>query len=56
MEIILKKWKNIANVITELCAKNSQIFFVALFEKSAALLDQQLTAQVELIERLMMTA
>lgn len=29
--ILISKWKTIANVITELCAKNSEIFFVAIF-------------------------
>lgn len=29
--ILISKWKIIANVITELCAKDTQAFFVAIF-------------------------
>jgi len=53
MTILLGKWKIIAKVITELCAKDKNIFFVAVFEKCAGLLDKQLRAQVELIEKLL---
>lgn len=53
MEILLSKWKVIANVITELCVKNSRAFFAAIFEKCAQLLDQQLELQVELVQQLM---
>ena len=56
MNILLGKWKIIAKVITELCAKDKNVFFVAIFEKCAELLDKQLSAQVELIEKLLIIA
>jgi hypothetical protein len=46
MGILLTKWKIIANVITELCAKDKDIFFVSIFEKCVTLLDKQLSTQV----------
>jgi len=53
MELLLTKWKIIANVITEVCVKNSKAFFAAIFEKCVQLLDKQLSLQVQLIEQLM---
>jgi hypothetical protein len=31
MEMLLAKWKIIANVITEVCVKNGKAFFAAIF-------------------------
>jgi hypothetical protein len=46
MVLLLSKWKIIANVITEVCVKNSKAFFASIFEKCVQLLDQQLDLQV----------
>jgi hypothetical protein len=46
MEFLLKKWKVIANVITEVCVKDPKAFYALIFEQCAQLLDQQLSLQV----------
>lgn len=53
IELLLAKWKIIANAITEVCVKNSKAFFAAIFEKCVQLLDQQLDLQVEIVNQLM---